>query len=178
MSLIHPVAFIASSVVGRVVEQGIANTLGLATMRHGTNIINWISIHAIGTIPAFGGNRTGGDWSKRFSQNTGRIFFNYAHSEDTEGAGGIYSTTKLNPDWNVRSLSKKYEFKSNVNLLSALCIPKLISYPVSLAVSAIVPTVKVHLPDNKIKPRPNVVYDEKADFMRDRTEYYAYSTKK
>lgn len=180
MFVVQPLAFYASSIVWHVAEQGIANTLGLATLRHGTNIINWVSIHTLGTIPAFGGNRTGGDWDKQYGQNAGRTFFSYAHPNDTEAAGGMYAldAEKIDPEDCIRSTSREYEFKSNVNLLSALCVPKLISHPLSNVITTIIPVVKVHLPDDKVKPRANIVYDDRADFQRDRTEYYSYSTTK
>lgn len=56
--------------------QGLSNTLGLVTLRHGTNPISWLSIQILGGRTHFGGSAIGGEYSgsKYASQNLNRFY--------------------------------------------------------------------------------------------------------
>src|SRR5437016_6333951 len=108
--------FVTSSLLGRIAEQGVANTLGLATLKHGTNAVSWLSIHLFGTLPYFGNTCVGGDYGKGYDRlNIGRTYFSYAHHTDTE-ATNDYSDKQIDPVRTTLITPKEYEFSSNCNL--------------------------------------------------------------
>lgn len=67
---------IASYHIGNLAVQGLSNTLGLVTLRHGTNPLSWLSIQIFGGRTQFGGSSIGGEYSgsKYASQNTNRFY--------------------------------------------------------------------------------------------------------
>lgn len=52
-------SFITGATVYRLFDDGLANFLGLETLRHGTNPVNYISIRIFGGDPTCGGNSSG-----------------------------------------------------------------------------------------------------------------------
>lgn len=172
MSIAQAAGFVAAGIVGRTIEQGIANTLGLGTLRHGTNIANWIGIRIFGTCPEYSDNGSAQTW-----QDGRQFFFHYANPVDTE-APSTYSTIKINPDKYTRFESRDLEFRSNLKLLNSKCVPSVLACPIAVALTIILPPVKVHLPDDLVKPRPEVLFDRDADFTRYRDRYYCYTTTK
>lgn len=178
---------VGSNIIGRLAEQGIANALNLATLRHGTNVISWIAIHLFGTRPSFGGSSFGGDYGELLyeQQNKGHTFFSYAQESDVE----IYCSTgeKVNPLWNTKVTPKEYEHLSNFNLIVSAtpksvykahpfkrnhCMPfyDVAYFLIAPMVTILIPTIKVHLTDESLK------YSE--DFEKDKHELYSYYTAK
>lgn len=125
-------SFIVSTCFGGVVEQGLANTFNLATLHHGTNVISWTAIHLFGTMPAAGGSFFGGDAdvSSYADQNIGNTFF--ADSS---------------------TVSSMYKLKSNINLLKGIKFPAPIAKSISEIISIVIPTIRVHFPDEIIENR-------------------------
>ncbi|MGH2612193.1 MAG: hypothetical protein ACRDFB_03980 [Rhabdochlamydiaceae bacterium] len=103
---------------GRFADQGLANTLGLNTLRHGTNLISWLAIHIIGALPSMGGSSVGGDAGFNFdTQNINKFYL-------IKDSGLIFTRSeKSSCIWNFfeRStyafgFSRIYAGKSTLNL--------------------------------------------------------------
>ena len=71
-------------IYGRVLDQGLANFCGQATLRHGTNPFSWLCIHLFGVKPSWGGSSIGGDYGVNFADfglhghdndNNNRVYF-------------------------------------------------------------------------------------------------------
>ena len=45
------IPFFSSYLIGRLADQGLANLMGLETLRHGTNPLAWLGVHLCGTLP-------------------------------------------------------------------------------------------------------------------------------
>lgn len=74
--LVPAAVFMGSYYLARGADQGLADFLGLHTLRHGTNPISWVGIHVLGAMPKAGGSRFGGDANRGFdNQNIGRFYF-------------------------------------------------------------------------------------------------------
>jgi hypothetical protein len=114
-------SFITSYYAFRTLTQGVSDSLGLATLRHGTNLASWLGIHTIGALPWMGGSRIGGDFgSQHTDQNKGRFYF----AQDPGLVKDYTNTTPL-PDClmreiNARILSKIYACRSSVNLVERI----------------------------------------------------------
>jgi len=64
----------------RLADQGVANLLGLETLRHGTNLINYLGIKTFGGLPSHGFKSTGS--TKGFHpDNTTGAFYTFKDSE-------------------------------------------------------------------------------------------------
>lgn len=58
----------------KLADQGLANLLGLKTLRHGTTLINYIGIKLLGGFPAAGGNRTGATRGWNYDNTSGKFY--------------------------------------------------------------------------------------------------------
>lgn len=133
---------LAGRVLGRLGEHGVANVLGLETLRHGTNPISWLSIHIFGAMPAMGGSSFGGDYGLQYhAQNVNRFYF--AREPRTRESA-------FKKWYYPRLLPLPYEFKSTLNLLKNVKIPIPIAAVVSAISTVIFPTIKFHFPREKV----------------------------
>lgn len=95
-------AFAGSYCVARSMEQGIADTLGLVTLRHGTDLITWFKIHAFGARPEY-------DQSQFCNfQNKPIVQFTVATTSDQYGV-----------DWNPILNALDNEFKLSERKIAA-----------------------------------------------------------
>lgn len=119
--------------VGRLADQGLANTVGLATLRHGTNPFSWFSIHMFGADPSWGGNEIGGDHGMGYDQqNVGRFYMARENS----------FSSFMEEGFKVRFLSKMYTATGTHNLLNNCYIPTIIAFYPSLFTAIFLPTIK------------------------------------
>lgn len=65
----------------RLGDNGLANVLGLETLRHGTNLINFLSIRLFGGDPAHGGKKTGSTNGHNDDKDIKNYFFLFKDSE-------------------------------------------------------------------------------------------------
>lgn len=153
--------FSAAYLGGRLIDQGLANSLGLATLRHGTNPFSWISIHLLGAIPALGGNSIGGDYGNHFDyQNRGRVYF----------AAGmrVSEISVFRKRCLIRAIPKGYAARSTWNLLNKL-IPmssKINAY-LAIPIGVLLPTIKFRFTNLEVK-----------EMVQDPTTQLACSTNK
>ena len=141
--------FAASHLIARCADQGLANACGLATLRHGTNPLSWLSIHLTGANPHMGGSSIGGDFGNGFhAQNIGRFYM--ATDEGRWGQNFISRGMK------TRVVPRGYAIDSTCNLLTKVYIPKIFSQIIAVYVGAyILPTIRFRFSQdevNKMKP--------------------------
>lgn len=115
--------YLGSHLVARYAEQGLAHTLGVTTMRHGTNPLSWLSIHLIGFRCSMGGSVVGGDkGAALIEKNKNRIYL----AKDAED----YPLINNNGDWvqkivfhpssSMRLLPRLYAILGTTNLVLAM----------------------------------------------------------
>lgn len=136
------IAFVGSYLIARVADQGLANTMGLATLRHGTNPISWIGIHILGAQPSMGGSKFGGEQvSCLLHQNINRFYF--ALDSDFYQTKPSTISEWLKQKKEMRRLPEDYAVRSTENLIFALTgfdnIPIRV---LSLRIGLLLPTIK------------------------------------
>jgi hypothetical protein len=142
--MVPVIAFTGAHLMGRLADQGLANTLGLATLRHGTHPLSWISIHLFGALPQMGGNRTGGDFGAGCDyQNGGQFYF--AKGSHAEHVSTLYRRGA------VRILPKTYSIKATKNLLKNVGCPQFIAAISGFVIGTLLPTIKFRFPQNEVE---------------------------
>ena len=91
-------SYVAGWVVYKLVDEGVTNTLALKTLRHGTNLLNYLQIRVFGGDPKQGGK----NWSIYDSDCEG--YFYMLRDDD-------YNDPTA-PAWIPRALLKRLEAKS------------------------------------------------------------------
>src|ERR1700730_17661618 len=113
-------AFLGSHSLARVADQGLANSLGLVTLRHGTNPLSWIGIHILGAQPKMGNSRIGGDYGCNCDyQNINRFYF----AQDTDYYEYNFNRPKFKVPLNklmMRYIPRVYSYSSTVNLFKSI----------------------------------------------------------
>lgn len=156
---IPAIAFTGSYYIARCADQGLADFLGLQTLRHGTNPISWIAIHIMGALPKMGGSAIGGDKGYCDSQNK-----NYFYTQgDIEPDKYCRDYLQIRA-WNIlsqRGIPKTYAVASTFNLLTGgryksfitqrkfRVILRVCAAPI-LAAGLVLPTIKFRMSDRKI----------------------------
>lgn len=168
LSIMSPIlstfaAFAGSHFIARTADQGLAHTLGLATLRHGTNPLFWLSIHTVGFMPSMGGSKCGGDAVLRVHpQNNNHVFF-AADADDYRGVNNL--KTFLISKIQMRFLPRYFCQTSCQGLLNQIgLLPKIkhsddkmltvIKFTVLFLLTAgsqAIPTIKVRLDSEKAK---------------------------
>lgn len=175
--------FLFGNIVGRVTEQGLANLVNLATLRHGTNIVNWGLIHLFGTNPALGGQLSGGETQRELFhfQNIGRTYFAYPHARNLLGFNSNRADS-LESLLSSKIIPQKYKFYANINLIHskidssiASNAISIFSVPFSVLMTAIIPSIKIHILEDDIFSRN---CDGTVLFRFDNSEMAAISTAK
>lgn len=151
-------AFAGAHIIGRIADQGTANTLGLKTLRHGTNPLSWISIHLLGALPQAGGSTVGGDYgSGCHAQNLGRFYFARGpvnllpnrfkpwHERQLERISAWTSARGIQ-----RLLPKTYAMTSTTNLLNRV-LPALPAKFLGYSIGALIPTIKFRYPEQTVE---------------------------
>lgn len=72
--MIHVGGFITSNTICNLFDSGLANMLGLETLRHGTNPINYLSILINGGDPSHGGKTSGSNAFRHETENQFHVF--------------------------------------------------------------------------------------------------------
>lgn len=156
-------AFAGSHLIARTADQGLAHTLGLTTLRHGTNPFFWLSIHTVGFMPSMGGSKCGGDAVIReHYQNRNHVFF-ATDADDYHGTSktlSSYLVSKLQ----MRFLPRVFSQSSCAGLLNRVgLLPKVLfdnnnflnvnNAIIFLATvgSQVIPTIKVKMDPVKAK---------------------------
>lgn len=115
-------AFVASYCVARVADQGLAHTLGLTTLRHGTNPLSWLSIHILGFLPQMGASSIGGDAGVSYvHQNLNRVYL-AKDAEDTYYYNSNSPFIFLYSRYRMRILPRLYNGCSTDSLLKRICL--------------------------------------------------------
>lgn len=132
--------FAAAYCVGRIADQGASNFFGLATVRHGTHPLAWLSIHMTGALPQMGGNSTGGSNKEIASQNIGYFYM----------ARGIRIPNV--PTWfkrfYPRFIPRTFTFSSTKHLLEKTGLPSLITVPAAVTTAALLPPIRFRVPQD------------------------------
>jgi len=152
-SILATAAIVAGShLIARTADQGLAHTLGLATLRHGTNPLFWLSIHTVGFFPSMGGSKLGGDGIIReIEQNKNHVFF----AVDAEEGKSTDLLSYLKNKIIMRLMPRGFCASSCVALigqnLKNIKIKRLLCcLPIILA-SQLIPTIKVRMDPEKAK---------------------------
>jgi len=140
-------AYTGAYYVARVVDQGLANTVGLETLRHGTNPLSWLSIHLFGAMPSFGGSSIGGDYGMGLDrQNRGRFYF----ARDSDNYGSIRLAFKFK-ELEKRAIPKGYSYSSSKQLCMRVGLDAEIAMIISGYAAALLPTIKFRFSNEKIE---------------------------
>lgn len=89
-----------------LLDSGLANILGLETLNHGTNLLNYLNIRLYGADPAKGGNPLGST-ANYFSDNTENFFYVFKDSEIPKFADLSSSNLSLDLSFSNLSLEEK-----------------------------------------------------------------------
>jgi len=132
-----------SHLIARCGDQGLANACGLATLRHGTNPLSWLSIHLTGANPKMGGSSIGGDFGSEFhQQNVGRFYF--ATDEGRFGQNLFFRAFK------ARMLPRGYICRSTGLLMGRIYIPTIFSQAIAGNVALWMPTIKFRFSQHQV----------------------------
>lgn len=74
-------SFFAGNIIYNLVDDGIANALGLETLRHGANPLNHLGIRIFGGDPSHGGKKTGSTHGWVDDNTTSNYFYVFKDSE-------------------------------------------------------------------------------------------------
>ncbi len=150
--IINSAVLVGSHLIGRVFDQGLANTLGLTTLRHGTNPISWLGVHLFGALPQMGGTKIGGDYGKGFHyQNINHFYF--AKGPTSSPYNNLikeYMHLRCVP----RLLPKLYAIHSTANLLKKIALPSIASNVLGIIIGSVLPTIKFRFSEEKVENRP------------------------
>lgn len=136
-------AFIRSYFFGRLVDQGLANTFAVSTLRHGTNPLSWLLIHLHGAQPSWGGSSLGGDFGRRFDYQNKNNFFLWTDRDS------FYAIAQ----------SKLFSVTSCYNLLNRVCW---VASPLSV-LGICIPSIKFRLSPSELeKMNPDRSYREQS----------------
>ena len=172
----------------RLFSQGLANFLGLETLRHGTNPISCVSIHLRGGLPSKGGSIFGGDYGNGYeSQNKDRFYC--AHIVDLSQPSHLNNNLMISSANSIinkifGSVSKNNFIericRSSLNAVATSFLPKIYAkFSIenggvadfdSLFYALLTPTIKFHVPREKI--------DKDFEIDNSYPVGFAYSTKK
>lgn len=131
----------AGFALGHLVDQGAANFTGLATLRHGTNPLSWISIHITGALPVCGASRIGGDASLGDPHQMRTNYFYMSRGSGTFNA--------LPPIFSIqikRWMPRSYTYLSTNNLLKTVYLPGILRYPIAFLTTLVLPTIRFRFP--------------------------------
>lgn len=120
-----------SHFIARLADQGLANTLGLVTLRHGTNPVSWLGIHILGAMPSMGDSKFGGDyhiWGVYSHQNKNRFYFAKGNNDE---------------------VPRQYARWSTKNLFKGICGIKM--DPLAEFIGTVLPTIKFRFPHDKVE---------------------------
>lgn len=144
------IAYTGSYLTARLADQGLANTLGLVTLRHGTNPISWLGIHILGAKPSMGASKFGGDAASYAFATQNKNRFYLAHDSDY-----FYSNTssknleKYFPNKiQIRVLPRQYACWSTNNLILSICGIK--TGPLPYLIGLALPVIKFRFPHEKV----------------------------
>jgi hypothetical protein len=165
----------ASSITYNLVDQGVANTLALETLRHGTNVINNVKIRLTGGLPSKSCDPSGSTFNTPFYSNdlnNKRCFFLFKDSE--------YSTTYDCDNIIGKIIIKQFEIFYLINVHTILSSTNMLGIhhkissvdydqypnifkPQSVLAAYISPTLRFrfsHIDPSRLENDPN--YDGKA----------------
>lgn len=131
--------------IGKTTEQMVANFIGLATLRHGTNPISYFSIRKHGFKTEFGGSKTGGDYGLgNESHRVGKIYFTHDNSKKLFNMPFANGAAWFLPRVYIGRSTYNYISHHSFNNEPPGMIKPVISL-ISILAFYIFPTIKVHL---------------------------------
>lgn len=117
MGLIAP--YIIGNGVYKLADNGLANLLGLETLRHGTNLINYLGIRLFGGDPSQGGKKTGSTDGHNDDKNVQNYFFMFKDSEWQPDVGkndSLFEKTFITLIGQPTVMARWHTFLSGYNL--------------------------------------------------------------
>lgn len=147
-------------------DQGLANLLGLETLRHGTNLINYIGIKILGGLPSHGLKATGSTYGYALDNTANKFYvFKDHHFKDTVvGRSNINKFISI-PWIGKRVLPNQHKFFAccglsrelldrvigNTDNIFALALPQIfVSFPAMIINALITPTLKFRVTPEEV----------------------------